>query len=226
VQLAVAPDSDRLQLLEPFAPWDGKDYLDLPLLFKAQGKCTTDHISPAGPWLRFRGHLDHISDNMFLGANNAFCEKSGHGISQLSGKEEQLSKIARDYKSHGLRWVVVADENYGEGSSREHAAMSPRYLGGAAVIARSFARIHESNLKKQGILPLTFVDPADWEKVKQGDRVSIVDLAHVAPGKTVEAVFKHEDGSQDKVQLKHSLSEEQIGWFRAGSALNLIAESA
>ncbi|MDA8345544.1 MAG: aconitate hydratase [Thermaerobacter sp.] len=226
VQLDVSPESERLQLLEPFAAWNGKDYLDLPLLFKAKGKCTTDHISPAGPWLRFRGHLDHISDNMFLGANNAFCEKAGFGSSQLTGKEEQLSKIARDYKEHGLRWVVVADENYGEGSSREHAAMSPRYLGGAAVIARSFARIHESNLKKQGILPLTFANPSDWEKVRQGDRVSILELAELAPGKAVQAVFKHEDGTQDRVELRHSLSEEQIGWFRAGSALNLIAMSA
>ncbi len=226
VQLAVAPESERLQLLEPFVPWNGKDYLDLPLLFKAKGKCTTDHISPAGPWLRFRGHLDHISDNMFLGANNAFVEKPGHGISQLTGKEEQLSKIARDYKQHGLRWVVVADENYGEGSSREHAAMSPRFLGGAAVIARSFARIHESNLKKQGILPLTFSDPADWEKARQGDRVSIVGLSELAQGKPVQAIFKHEDGTQDRVELRHSLSDEQIGWFKAGSALNLIAKSA
>jgi aconitate hydratase len=198
----------------------------MPLLVKVRGKCTTDHISPAGPWLRFRGHLDHISDNMFLGANNAFVEKPGHGISQLTGKEEQLSKIARDYKQHGLRWVVVADENYGEGSSREHAAMSPRFLGGAAVIARSFARIHESNLKKQGILPLTFSDPADWEKARQGDRVSIVGLSELAPGKPVQAIFKHEDGTQDGVELRHSLSDEQIGWFKAGSALNLIAKSA
>ncbi len=226
VQLVVAPDSERLQLLEPFTAWNGKDYLDLPLLFKAKGKCTTDHISPAGPWLRFRGHLDHISDNMFLGANNAFVEQAGHGISQLTGKEEQLSKIARDYKEHGLRWVVVADENYGEGSSREHAAMSPRYLGCAAVIARSFARIHESNLKKQGILPLAFADPADWEKVRQGDRVSVLGLADLAPGAEVKAVFKHEDGTQDEAKLRHSLSEEQIGWFHAGSALNLIAKSA
>ncbi len=226
VTLAVDPASDRLQLLEPFAPWDGKDYLDLPLLFKAKGKCTTDHISPAGPWLRFRGHLDHISDNMFLGALNAFTGKNGSGISQLTGKEETLSAIARDYKQHGLRWVVVGDENYGEGSSREHAAMSPRYLGAAAVIARSFARIHESNLKKQGILPLAFVHGDDYELVRQGDRVSILDLKDLAPGRNLRAVFSHEDGTRDEVELRHSLSQEQIEWFQAGSALNLIAKSA
>ena len=226
VSLAVDPASDRLQLLQPFAPWDGKDFLDLPLLFKAKGKCTTDHISPAGTWLRFRGHLDHISDNMFLGALNAFTGKNGSGVSQLTGREEPLSAIARDYRQHGLRWVVVADENYGEGSSREHAAMSPRYLGAAAVIARSFARIHESNLKKQGILPFTFARAEDYERVRQGDRVSIVGLPDLAPGRAVKAVFTHEDGSRDEVDLRHSLSQEQIGWFHAGSALNLIAQSA
>ncbi len=226
VSLAVDPASDRLQLLEPFKPWDGKDFLDLPLLFKAKGKCTTDHISPAGTWLRFRGHLDHISDNMFLGALNAFTGKNGSGISQLTGREEQLSAIARDYKQHGLRWVVVADENYGEGSSREHAAMSPRYLGATAIIARSFARIHESNLKKQGILPFTFVHAEDYDRVRQGDRISIVGLQDLAPGRTVQAVFTHEDGSRDEAELRHSLSQEQIAWFHAGSALNLIAQSA
>jgi aconitate hydratase len=226
VSLAVDPASERLQLLEPFAPWDGKDFLDLPLLFKAKGKCTTDHISPAGPWLRFRGHLDHISDNMFLGALNAFTGNNGSGVSQLTGKEEPLSSIARDYKKHGLRWVVVADENYGEGSSREHAAMSPRYLGAAAVIARSFARIHESNLKKQGILPFTFVHPEAYDLVRQGDRVSIVGLQDLAPGRSVKAIFTHEDGSRDEAELRHSLSQEQIEWFHAGSALNLIAQSA
>ena len=226
VPLAVDPASDRLQLLEPFAPWDGKDFLDLPLLFKAKGKCTTDHISPAGTWLRFRGHLDHISDNMFLGALNAFTGKNGSGISQLTGKEEQLSATARDYKKHGLRWAVVADENYGEGSSREHAAMSPRYLGAAAVIARSFARIHESNLKKQGILPFTFVHSEDYELVRQGDRISILGLEDLAPGRTVKAVFTHEDGTRDEAELRHSMSQEQIAWFHAGSALNLIAQSA
>ncbi len=226
VSLAVDPASDRLQILEPFKPWDGKEFLDLPLLFKAKGKCTTDHISPAGPWLRFRGHLDHISDNMFLGALNAFTGKNGSGVSQLTGKEEPLSAIARDYKQHGLRWVVVADENYGEGSSREHAAMSPRYLGAAAVIARSFARIHESNLKKQGILPFTFVHAEDYDLVRQGDRISIVGLKDLAPGRAVQALFTHEDGSRDEAQLRHSLSQEQIAWFHAGSALNLIAQSA
>lgn len=226
VQLAVDPASDRLQLLKPFAPWDGKDYLDLPLLFKAKGKCTTDHISPAGPWLRFRGHLDHISDNMFLGANNAFSDQPGHGTSQLTGREEALSKVAREYREHGLRWVVVADENYGEGSSREHAAMSPRFLGAAAIVARSFARIHESNLKKQGLLPLTFRDASDYDRVQGGDRVSVLGLQELTPGQPVEVVFKHVDGTEDRVQTQHTLSEEQIGWFRAGSALNLIARAS
>ena len=226
VELAVDPGSERLQILEPFAPWDGKDFEGLPLLFKAKGKCTTDHISPAGPWLRFRGHLDHISDNMFLGAVNAFTGRAGTTVSQLTGREDAISAVARDYKRHGLRWVVVADENYGEGSSREHAAMSPRFLGAAAVVARSFARIHESNLKKQGILPLTFVHPEDYDLVQEGDRVSVVDLAELAPGRLVRAVLTHPDGGRDEIELRHTLSREQIDWFRAGSALNLIARSA
>jgi aconitate hydratase len=223
VEIRVAPDSKRLQLLTPFAPWDGKDYEKLPLLLKAKGKCTTDHISPAGPWLRFRGHLDNISDNMFTGAINAFTGDAGTTKNLLSGDAKvAVPKVARDYKAHGLRWAVVGDENYGEGSSREHAAMSPRFLGGAAVIVRSFARIHESNLKKQGILPLTFADRADYDKVREDDRVSIVGLKDLAPGKDVTAVFHHADGSQDRATLRHTLNAEQIAWFRAGSALNVI----
>jgi aconitate hydratase len=212
VKLEVAPDSKRLQLLTPFAPWDGKDFVELPLLLKAKGKCTTDHISPAGPWLRFRGHLDNISDNMFTGAVNAFTGQAS----------PEIPKVAREYKAKALRWVVVGDENYGEGSSREHAAMSPRFLGCAAVVVRSFARIHESNLKKQGILPLTFVDAADYDKVREGDRVSILDLASLAPGRDVSAVFHHADGSSDGVTVRHTLNPEQIAWFKAGSALNVI----
>ncbi len=184
VQVSVKPDSNRLQELSAFAAWDGKDFVDLPLLLKAKGKCTTDHISPAGKWLRFRGHLDNISDNMFSGAVNAFTGEAGKITHPLTKAEHvDVSKVARDLKSQGLRWVVVGDENYGEGSSREHAAMSPRWLGGAAVITRSFARIHESNLKKQGILPLTFEQPADYEKVREGDRLSILGLKDLAPGK-------------------------------------------
>jgi aconitate hydratase len=225
VQLRVAPDSKRLQLLTPFAPWDGKDFGKLPLLLKAKGKCTTDHISPAGPWLRFRGHLDNISDNMFTGAVNAFTGAAGTTKNLLTGADGQpVPKVARDYKAQGLRWVVVGDENYGEGSSREHAAMSPRFLGAAAVIVRSFARIHESNLKKQGILPLTFTDQADYDKVLEDDRVSIVGLASLAPGKDVTAVLHHAGGGEDRILVRHTLNAEQIAWFKAGSALNVIKQ--
>jgi len=224
VEIRVAPDSKRLQLLTPFAPWDGKDFEKLPLLLKARGKCTTDHISPAGPWLRFRGHLDNISDNMFTGAINAFSGEAGTTKNLLTGEKLSVPKVARDYKAHGLSWVVVGDENYGEGSSREHAAMSPRFLGGAAVIVRSFARIHESNLKKQGILPLTFADRTDYDKVREDDRVSIVGLSDLAPGKDVTAIFHHADGSEDPVTVRHTLNAEQIAWFRAGSALNVIKQ--
>ncbi len=225
VDVKVAPDSKRLQLLEPFPAWDGRDFVKLPLLLKAQGKCTTDHISMAGPWLRFRGHLDNISDNAFLGAVNAFTGKAGEGLDQLSGEAGvSFPKVARHYKAEGLRWVVVGDENYGEGSSREHAAMSPRHLGAAAVIVRSFARIHESNLKKQGILPLTFVDPSDYDKVQETDRVSVTGLADLAPGRNLKVTLHHADGSEDSFEVKHTLNREQIEWFRAGSALNLLRE--
>jgi aconitate hydratase len=221
IAVSVAPGSERLQLLEPFPAWDGEDAIDLPVLLKAKGKCTTDHISPAGPWLRFRGHLDRISDNMFIGATNAFTGDVGHGRNLRTGQTGvPFPMIARDYKSRRLRWVVVGDENYGEGSSREHAAMSPRFLGAAAVIVRSFARIHESNLKKQGILPLTFVSPADYEKVREGDRVSLLGLKSLAPGGDLVGRLLHEDGSSEDLLLRHTLNEEQIGWFRAGGALN------
>lgn len=227
VEVIVKPDSKRLQLLEPFASWDGNDFENLPLLLKAKGKCTTDHISMAGPWLRFRGHLDNISDNMFLGAVNAFTGEAGKGLDQLSGeKDKSFPEVARHYKAEGQRWVVVGDENYGEGSSREHAAMSPRHLGAAAVIVRSFARIHESNLKKQGVLPLTFADPADYEKVQELDRISVVGLASLAPDKPLTAVLHHEDGSQESVQVEHTLNPDQIDWFKAGSALNLLRQQA
>jgi aconitate hydratase len=223
VKVEVSPSSDRLQILEPFPAWDGKDVLDAPLLLKAAGKCTTDHISPAGKWLRFRGHLENISDNMFSGAVNAFSGKAGAGTDALSGERDvPFAKIARHYKAEGLRWVVVGDENYGEGSSREHAAMSPRLLGAAAVIVRSFARIHETNLKKQGLLPLTFADAADYEKVREGDRVSVVGLSSLRPGQPLRAIFRHANGAQDEVSVRHTLSAEQIEWFRAGSALNLL----
>ena len=225
VQVEIAPDSERLAFLEPFPKWNGRDFVELPLLLKAKGKCTTDHISMAGPWLRFRGHLDRISDNMYLGAINAFTGEAGTGLNQLSGQGgENFAAIARGYKAKGLQWVVVGDENYGEGSSREHAAMEPRHLGCAAVITRSFARIAETNLKKQGVLPLTFVDPADYEKVQEADTISVHGLADLAPDRPLAATLHHADGSSDDFQVAHTLNEDQIGWFRAGSALNILKE--
>jgi aconitate hydratase len=223
IEVDVNPKSERLQLLEPFSAWDGKDFESLPVLLKAQGKCTTDHISMAGPWLRFRGHLDNISDNMFIGAINAFTGEAGVGLN-IQSRERGVSfpAIARDYKLRGLRWVVIGDENYGEGSSREHAAMEPRHLGAAAVIVRSFARIHQANLKKQGVLPLTFVDPKNYDLIQETDRISILGLSDLAPDRNVEIVIHHEDGGEDRFEVAHTLNEEQIGWFRAGSALNLL----
>ncbi len=223
IEMKIRADSKRLQKLVPFPAWDGLDFERLPLLLKAKGKCTTDHISPAGPWLRFRGHLDNISENMFLGAENAFTGESGKTLNQLTGERGQsVPAVARAYQAAGLGWVVVGDENYGEGSSREHAAMEPRHLGGRAVLARSFARIHESNLKKQGILPFTFATPADHEKVRETDRVSILGLDRLAPGQDVTAVLHHADGTDERISLRHTLNAEQIGWFRAGSALNVL----
>ncbi len=224
IQVEIAADSKRLQVLERFDPWDGNDYEGLLILVKAKGKCTTDHISAAGPWLRFRGHLDNISDNMFLGAVNAFTDEPGTGKDQLSGESGQsFPVIARHYKNEGAGWVVFGDENYGEGSSREHAAMEPRHMGGKAIIARSFARIAETNLKKQGVLALTFVNPTDFDQVQEDDRVAIKGLDRLAPGKTVQLELGHADGSSHSFEVKHSLTAEQIEWFKAGSALNRIA---
>ncbi len=223
VEVKVRPDSERLQLLTPFRPIPLEKYRRMPLLLKTKGKTTTDHISPAGPWLRFRGHLDNISNNMFTGAVNAFTGERGTTRDLLGGETGRpVPEVARHYKAEGLPWVVVGDENYGEGSSREHAAMCPRHLGAAAVIVRSFARIHETNLKKQGVLPLVFQDPADYEKVRETDRVSLEGLETLAPGSTVVAVFHHEDGSEDRAELRHTLNAEQIGWWRSGSALNTL----
>jgi aconitate hydratase len=227
VQIAVRPDSERLQLLSPFPRWDGRDFVDLPLLVKTKGKTTTDHISPAGTWLRFRGHLDKLSDNMFLGAVNAFTGEAGKGVHPLAGGASQnFSAIARDLKARGVRWAVVGDENYGEGSSREHAAMSPRYLGGAVVLVRSFARIHETNLKKQGVLPLTFADPADYDRVDADDRLSVSGLAGLAPGRPVTVSLKKKDGRTVQIRANHTLTEEHIEWFKAGSALNAAQGAA
>ena len=219
----IPPTSERLQLLQPFPRWDGKDFEKLPLLIKTKGKTTTDHISPAGPWLKFRGHLDKISDNMFLGANNAFSSEPGKGTNVLSGESNQtIAQIARAYKAKGIGSVVVGDENYGEGSSREHAAMSPRFLNVRAVITKSFARIHETNLKKQGILALTFSDPKDYEKIEQQDRISVTGLQHLAPGKPVVVTIHKTDGRTLTIQANHSMTDQQIAWFKAGSALNAL----
>jgi aconitate hydratase A / 2-methylisocitrate dehydratase len=224
VQVLVRADSERLQLLQPFPRWDGRDFERLPILVKTKGKTTTDHISPAGSWLRFRGHLDKISDNMFLGALNAFTGETGKGLNVLSGEAGVLlTRIARDWKARGVGWIVVGDENYGEGSSREHAAMSPRYLGAKVILAKSFARIHETNLKKQGILPLTFADPKDYDLFEQADRVSVVGLQALAPGRPVEVRIHKPEGRTLAIQTRHSLTEEHIGWFRAGSALNALS---
>jgi aconitate hydratase A / 2-methylisocitrate dehydratase len=223
VEVKVSPQSERLQLLQPFPRWDGRDFTELPILVKTKGKTTTDHISPAGTWLRYRGHLDKISDNMFLGAVNAFTGEAGKGVNPVTGEAgKTFTQVARDLKARGTSWIVIGDENYGEGSSREHAAMSPRYLGAKVVIVKSFARIHETNLKKQGILPLTFADPKDYDRFEQSDRVSVTGLAGLAPGKPVEVTIHKADGKTVTIKCLHTLTEEQIGWFKAGSALNAL----
>jgi len=223
IEVVIDPASDRLQKLSPFARWDGRDFEKLPVLAKTKGKTTTDHISPAGPWLSLRGHLDRISDNLLLGGVNAFRDgQVGAGKNQLTGQVEPYPQIARSYKSKDIRWVIVGDSNYGEGSSREHAAMTPRYLGCAAVIARSFARIHETNLKKQGVLALTFENPADYDRIREDDRLGIADLADMQQGKPLRCTITHTDDSSETISLKHSYNTAQIGWFKAGSALNLM----
>ena len=223
IELSVSPDSERIELMEPWPAWDGNDYLDMPVLMKTQGKTTTDHISPAGPWLRYRGHLSKFSENMFMGATNAYTGDSGTGKNVLTGEEGRaISSIATHYRDNGLRWVVVGDDNYGEGSSREHAALSPRLLGGAAIIARSFARIHETNLKKQGLLPLSFADPADYDRIREDDRISLVGLNDLAAGQPVECRIAHSDGTSETLHLNHSIGESQVEWFRIGGALNMF----
>jgi aconitate hydratase len=222
VTVDVAPDSNRLQLLYPFSPWEGTDLRGLRLLIKAKGKCTTDHISMAGPWLKFRGHLDNISNNMLIGAVNFFNEKTDSVKNELTGEYGPVPATQRAYKAQGIGTVVVGDENYGEGSSREHAAMEPRHLGVRAVIVRSFARIHETNLKKQGMLALTFASKEDYDKVQEDDVVDIVGLATFAPGKQLTMMLTHGNGKIDEVKLNHTYNKQQIGWFRAGGALNVI----
>ncbi|MEN8257379.1 MAG: aconitate hydratase [Thermodesulfobacteriota bacterium] len=222
VQVIVDPASERLALLSPFGAWDGKDFQSLQLLIKAKGKCTTDHISPAGPWLRFRGHLNNISDNMLTGAVNAFTDGVGTTKNQISGETKAVNVVAREYTAAGKNWLVVGDTNYGEGSSREHAAMSPRHMGARAVITRSFARIHETNLKKQGVLPLTFVHEADYDRLQEDDLIDINGLTKLAAGSSINAVLHHNDGSSEEIALHHTLNKEQIAWFKAGSALNFM----
>ncbi len=226
IDVIVSPESERLQRLTPFNAWDGNDYTFMSLLLKTQGKTTTDHISPAGSWLRFRGHLENISGNLFSGGVNAFTGATGATLNQISGQAEQaVSEVARAYKDAGIRWVAVGDENYGEGSSREHASMEIRFSGGYVVIARSFARIAETNLKKQGVLALTFSDPAHYDLVAERDRLSVFGLADFAPGRPLTVRIDHEDGSSNEIPVNHSYTDEQITWFRAGSALNKIAAS-
>jgi aconitate hydratase len=222
VEVVVDPASDRLQLLTPFALWEGTDLTGMKLLIKARGKCTTDHISMAGPWLKYRGHLDNISNNLLIGAVNAFNEKTDYVKNQLTGEYDSVPQVARAYKAAGIGHVVVGDENYGEGSSREHAAMEPRHLGSRAVIVKSFARIHETNLKKQGMLGLTFIDPADYDLVREDDTIDILGLKEFAPGRNLTVVLHHSDGTTDRFEVAHTYNELQIEWFREGSALNLI----
>ena len=226
-EVRVSPHSERLQLLEPFAPWDGRDYEDLPVIAKAKGKCTTDHISAAGPWLRYRGHLENISGNLYLGVVNGFDGyEVGHGRNQITGEVQSLPDIAREYHEAGLRWVFIGDSNTGEGSSREHAAMEPRFRGCVLALARSFARIHETNLKKQGVLALTFADPADYDRIGEDDRLAVRGLADLAPGRPVTVEVTPPDGGVWSFEGLHTLSDEQIEWFRAGSALNIIRQRA
>ena len=222
VKVTIEPGSKRIQILEPFAPWDGRDFQNLLILLKAKGKCTTDHISMAGPWLRFRGHLDNISTNLFLGAVNAYTDEAGKVKNLFTGSYDLPHRVARDYKNRGAGWVVIGEENYGEGSSREHAAMEPRFLGGKAVIAKSFARIHETNLKKQGMLALTFAEAADYQRLREDDRVTI-NVSGIAPGLPLTLTILHGDGTSEAIRLYHTYNQNQIDWFKAGSALNLIA---
>jgi aconitate hydratase len=226
VQVYIDPESKRLQKLFPFVHPDfEKDFRSMCILLKAKGKCTTDHISMAGPWLRYRGHLDNISNNMFIGAVNYFNDKTNSVKNYLTGRYDEVPKVAREYKVKKIPWVVIGEENYGEGSSREHAAMEPRFLGGKAIIVKSFARIHETNLKKQGVLPLTFDNPGDYDKVREDDKIDL-DVKDIAPGKQVKMILKHSDGSTDEVMLNHTMNKQQIDWFKVGSALNLIAKKS
>jgi len=222
IEIIVNHHSDRLQLLKPFDEWDGKDLLNMPLLIKVKGKCTTDHISMAGQWLKYRGHLDNISNNLLIGAINFFNDQQNCILNWITDEYDEVPKVARAYKSAGIGSVVVGDENYGEGSSREHAAMEPRFLNVKAILVKSFARIHETNLKKQGMLALTFADKNDYDKIKETDRADITGLQNFSAGKPLTVVLHHEDGSNETILANHTYNEAQIEWFKAGSALNLI----
>lgn len=224
VEVVIDPNSERLQLLTPFPKREAEQLQNMPILLKAKGKCTTDHISQAGPWLRFRGHLDNISDNCYIGAISAFHDHVGGRVDEADGKVKLYPEIARRYKAEGITWAVIGDENFGEGSSREHAAMEPRHLGAGMVLTRSFARIHETNLKKQGILPVTFVDPADYEKILEDDKLS-VNVQDLAPGQNLTVTLAHADGSSEEIAVKHTLNADQVKWFWAGSALNLLRQA-
>jgi len=222
IEVIVNPNSERLQILEPFEPWDGNDFIGLKLLIKVKGKCTTDHISMAGPWLKFRGHLDNISNNLLTGAVNYFNNKTNEVKNQLTGEYGPVPKVQREYKSAGIGSIVVGDENYGEGSSREHAAMEPRHLGVKVILVKSFARIHETNLKKQGMLALTFDNKDDYDKIQEDDTIDVVGLKEMSPGKPLTIILHHKDGTSEEIKANHSYNESQIEWFRAGSALNII----
>jgi aconitase A len=225
INISISESSDRLQLLDSFEPWNGKDFEDLQLLVKVSGKCTTDHISAAGPWLKYKGHLENISKNTLIGATNAYNGKVNTALNALTGKQDTIPNVAFDYKSKNVPWAVIADFNYGEGSAREHAAMQPRFLGCKTVITRSFARIHETNLKKQGILPLTFANPDDYEKIPENALLSTKGLANFTPESKITLVVKPQNGSSFEIDLKHTMSSDQISWFKAGSALNMIAQN-
>ena len=225
-EVNIREKSDRLQKLAPFPAWNGKDLTDMPLLIKTSGKCTTDHISMAGPWLRFRGHLENISGNLLMGATNAFNGRTNEVICQLDGSVMSVSDAAKAYKAAGMASIVIAEDNYGEGSSREHAAMEPRFLNVKVVLAKSFARIHETNLKKQGMLALTFADSEDYDKVREDDRISLIGLTDFMPGKDLTIILKHKDGSIDPIAVRHTYNETQIRWFKAGSALNYLSLNA
>tara|TARA_B100001109_G_C18845973_1_gene466828 strand:- start:742 stop:1995 length:1254 start_codon:yes stop_codon:yes gene_type:complete len=225
-QVVIKPESDRLQVLEPFAQWNENEMENLKILLKAEGKCTTDHVSPAGPWLKYRGHLENISQNMYSGALNAFTKTNGEAIDLINNKTDNIYEVAKTYKENNINWIAVADENYGEGSSREHAAMEPRFMGCKIILAKSFARIAQTNLKKQGIIPLLFKDKSDYDKIESKDTISTINLKDFDNKTNLKLSLNKPDGSSTIIETLHTFSENQIGWFKAGSALNLIAKKS